>query len=137
MALKGTLSKESSINPYRVDFEDAYFKIDGASINVINNEIKIRVRAYANEYARHNYGMGVFKKTVKLNLEDLKDVPCNKDDILTALYLKLKDQDEFKELSDHKKKFKGKIDHTNPDAPDDHDNIIDDLTDVENTLENL
>ncbi len=136
MALKGNLPKENPINPYRIDFEEAYFKIDGININVLKDEVKVKIRAYASEYSRQNFGMGIFKKIINLKLEDFKSIKCSKDEILKSVYIKLKEIDDFKDLGDHKKKYKGKVEHIDINSIPDEKNVSN-LDEAEEVLEKI
>ena len=110
MALQGKLNKENKSNSYKTTFEKAYFRADDVFIDLSNDRVRAHIRAYAEEYARHNKATGVYKKVVYVPLKKFEKVLCTKDKILEVVYTYLKTLDEFKDLKDHKIKYKGKID---------------------------
>lgn len=114
MALQGKLNKENESNSYKTTFEKAYFRADDVFIDLSNNRVRAHIRGYAEEYARHNNATGVYKKVVYVPIKKFEKVLCTKDKILEVVYTYLKTLDEFKDLKDHKIKYKGKIDFVEP-----------------------
>lgn len=108
MALLGDLAKTD--NSYKVDFTNVYFKIDGAIIDTLKEVIRVSVRGYADEYARHNKGIGIWKKVYKIPLSEISSATCTKENILTELYKALKNEDELKNVNDSLEAYSGSID---------------------------
>ena len=98
MALTKKLEKDN--NEYKLDFENTYFKIDTLFFDLIDDEGKIGVRGYPDEYSRKNNGIGIFKKLYDIKFSDLKVTKFEKDIIISSAYKYLKDLDEFKDAKD-------------------------------------
>ena len=96
MAIEQNLLKTSDNNHYGHDFSNVYYKIDMLRIDAIEEKITIGVRGYAEAYARENDRMGIYKKIIDINFDEINITEFTIDKIKTACYEYLKTLDEFK-----------------------------------------
>ena len=69
MGLLGTLEATSEYNSYRETITGVYYKIVGVFIDTEKSKVRIAVRGWLSEYARHNQGIGIFKRVFYTPLE--------------------------------------------------------------------
>jgi hypothetical protein len=97
MAIKQSLLKTDENNMYKIDFDEAYYKIDACDIDANKETIRVGLRGYASEYARQQENaIGSYKKLIHINFSDLKLTEFSKDEILKAVYEWITTQEEFK-----------------------------------------
>ena len=112
MALIGNLDAKSKYNSYRENINNAYFKIESVAIDTLKEKARVQVRGWLSEYARHNQGIGIFKRVFYIPLEEFKDSNCTKDALLTKSYEYISTLPEFKGAKAHTVQYKGKIEIT-------------------------
>jgi hypothetical protein len=95
MAIKNNFSKENISNSYKFDFPNVYYKIDQCDVDANNENIRIGVRGYPDEYSRLNNGIGIYKKIFNIKFSDLIISDFSKNSILESCYVWLSSQDEF------------------------------------------
>lgn len=108
MGLIGKLSATDQYNSYSADMNEVYFKVEGVFIDTDNENVRICVRGWMNEFARHNQGIGIFKRVLYVPIEFFNETPCTKDALITKAYNYLKGITEFNSCKDAKE-YKGKI----------------------------
>ena len=69
MALIGNLDAKSKYNSYRENINNAYFKIESVAIDTLKEKARVQVRGWLSEYARHNQGIGIFKRVFYIPLD--------------------------------------------------------------------
>jgi hypothetical protein len=69
MGLQNNLPAIDPNNSYREDITNAYYKIEGVFIDTNKAKVRIQVRGFLSEYARHNQGIGIFKRVFYAPLE--------------------------------------------------------------------
>ena len=112
MALIGNLDKLSTYNSYREDFTNAYFKVENVHIDTDQNKVRVLVRGYLSEYARHNQGIGIFKRVFFIPFEEFAEVVCSKESLFQTAYTYLKALPEFINSSDSLATYSGPVDIT-------------------------
>jgi len=112
MGLHNDLLAVDKNNSYREDIKNVYFKIEGVFIDTNKNRVRIPVRGYLSEYARHNQGLGIFKRVFYAPIDYFKNVKCTTDDLTKRAYKFIKTMPEFENSKNATAKYKGKIDIT-------------------------
>jgi hypothetical protein len=130
MALIGNLDAKSKYNSYRENIKNAYFKIESVAIDTLKEKARVQVRGWLSEYARHNQGIGIFKRVFYIPLEEFKGIKCTKDGLLKKSYEYISALPEFTDSKAHTIQYKGKIEITRDDA----DKQEDELQDLINSL---
>jgi hypothetical protein len=70
MGLKSNLAAIEPNNSYRENITDAYFKIEGVFVDTNKAKVRIQVRGWLSEYARHNQGIGIYKRVFYAPIEN-------------------------------------------------------------------
>lgn len=112
MGLIGNLPAISRDNSYRENIADAYFKIEGVFIDTQAEKVRIQVRGWLSEYARHNQGIGIFKRVFYAPIADFAEVVADKDALLTKAYEYIKGTSAFSDATDSLDEYTGDIDIT-------------------------
>lgn len=123
MGFIGNLEAKSEYNSYREKITGAYFKIEGVFVDTEKAKVRVPVRGWLSEYARHNSGIGIFKRVFYIPLEKFADVKCTKEDLLKKAYEYIKTLPEFSEADDSLKKYSGKVDITQNDVDKQEDTL--------------
>lgn len=112
MGLINNLPAIDANNSYRENIENVYFKIEGVFVNTEQEKVRISVRGWLSEYARHNQGIGVFKRVFYAPIEYFENTKCSKDLIVKRAYKYIKELPEFKDSKNSLRKYSGPIDIT-------------------------
>lgn len=112
MALIGNLTAKNKYNSYRETIKNAYFKIESVAIDTEKGKARVQVRGFMSEYARHNQGIGIFKRVFYVPLDYYGEVLCLKDELIKRSYEYISALPEFKTAKPHDKPYAGKIDVT-------------------------
>lgn len=112
MALVGKLKATSMYNAYCEDIDNVYYKIVGVFIDTEKEKVRVPVRGYLSEYARHNQGIGVFKRVFYIPIEYFKDTLCESDALIKKSYEYISELPEFEGCKNTLRAYKGNIDIT-------------------------
>lgn len=112
MGLFNNLLAIDANNSYRENLTDAYFKIEGVFIDTNKENVRIQVRGWLSEYARHNQGIGIFKKVFYAPIAYFADTTCTVNFLTDKSYEYLKTQLEFADATDALDEYTGAIDIT-------------------------
>lgn len=126
MALIGTLRAGDKHNAYCEDIKGAYFRVVAVNIDTEKEKVRVQVRGWMSEYARHNQGIGIFKRVFYIDLSEFKNVKCAKDSLVKRAYECISKFPEFDGCRNSMKKYSGKIDIT-PEKAESDKQELDDL----------
>ena len=126
MGLIGTLKATDSNNSYKETINNAYFKIETVNLDTESQKVRIQVRGWLSEYARHNQGVGIFKRVFYISIDEYKDVSCDTDSLKAKSYELISKFPEFSEAEQSMEKYTGSID-TTPEMVDEHKKELDEL----------
>jgi hypothetical protein len=112
MALIGNLNAKDKYNSYRETIKNAYFKIESVTLDTQKEKARVQVRGFLSEYARHNQGIGIFKRVFYVPLDYYGEVLCLKDELIKRSYDYISNLPEFKAAKPHEKPYTGTIDIT-------------------------
>lgn len=116
MALIGKLEATSEYNSYRETLENVYYKIVGVFIDTEKSKVRVSVRGFMSEYARHNQGIGVFKRVFYIPIDYFKETLCLKEALIEKSYGYLLTLPEFKDCVDSLEDYTGNVDITEEDV---------------------
>jgi len=109
MGLKGTLLATDKNNSYCEDIKDAYFKVEDVFINTNNKKAKVSVRGWMSEFARHNQGIGIFKRVFYIPMDFFAKTPCNKEQLSKKAYEYISKLPEFSGFKKQTRKYSGEV----------------------------
>lgn len=112
MGLIGTLPANSVNNSYKETITNMYYKVMGVMIDTEKEKVLVPVRGWMSEYARHNQGIGVFKRVFYIPMDYFKDTICTSDELIKKSYEYIKTLPEFDGCIDALEDYDGPIDIT-------------------------
>lgn len=112
MAIIGTLNADNKYNSYCEEMKDAYFKIVRIFVDTDKEKIVVSVRGWLSEYARHNQGIGIFKRNFYIPFDKFANIKCTKIELVKCAYSYISKLPEFSGFKKSLKKYLGKIDIT-------------------------
>ena len=112
MGLIGNLTADSKDNSYRENIKSAYFKIEAVNIDTNSEKVRVQVRGWMSEYARHNQGIGIFKRVFYIPIDEFSNVKCTKDTLMKKAYKYISTLPEFEKTKNALKTYSGAIDIT-------------------------
>lgn len=112
MGLIGTLPANSVNNSYKETITNMYYKVMGVMIDTEKEKVLVPVRGWMSEYARHNQGIGVFKRVFYIPMDHFKDTTCTSDELIKKAYEYIKTLPEFDGCTDALDEYSGVIDIT-------------------------
>ena len=112
MALIGTLKANSEYNSYKEEITNVYYKIVNVFVDTEKEKVRVPVRGFLSEYARHNQGIGIFKRVFYIPMDYFKDTVCTKDELVKKSYVYISKLPEFEGCRNSFKDYSGKVDIT-------------------------
>jgi hypothetical protein len=112
MGLIGTLPANSVNNSYKETITNMYYKVMGVMIDTEKEKVLVPVRGWLSEYARHNQGIGVFKRVFYIPMDYFKDTICTSDELIKKSYEYIKTLPEFDGCIDALEDYDGLVDIT-------------------------
>jgi hypothetical protein len=112
MGLIGTLPANSVNNSYKETITNMYYKVMGVMIDTEKEKVLVPVRGWLSEYARHNQGIGVFKRVFYIPIDYFKDTLCVKDELIKKAYEYIAALPEFDGCENALDEYSGQIDIT-------------------------
>jgi hypothetical protein len=112
MGLTGTLPANSINNSYKETLPNVYYKVMSVVVDTEKEKAVVPIRGWLSEYARHNQGIGIFKRVFYIPLDHFKDTVCKTDELVKKAYEYIKTLPEFDGCQDALDEYSGDIDIT-------------------------